>query len=115
MYPGLDMAYQALKNTDAALKHVIVLTDGHTGGGNFDSLVTRMAAEGMTVSGVAVGKDADGRLMEHIAALGKGRYYFTDDYAGIPKIFTKETYMYPQLSTTTFIHRPGRFSHTCRH
>ncbi len=93
MYPGLDMAYQALKNTDAALKHVIVLTDGHTGGGNFDSLVTRMAAEGMTVSGVAVGKDADGRLMEHIAALGKGRYYFTDDYAGIPKIFTKETYM----------------------
>ena len=93
LYPGLNMAYQALQETDAALKHVIVLTDGHTEGGNFDSLVNQMVGNGITVSGVAVGTDADGKLMEHIAKLGNGRYYFTDEYASIPKIFTKETYM----------------------
>ena len=93
MYPGLSMAYQALQNADTALKHVIVLTDGHTTGGNFESLVSEMAESGITVSAVAVGQDADERLMERIAELGKGRYYFTDDISSIPKIFTKETYM----------------------
>jgi Mg-chelatase subunit ChlD len=93
LYPGLNMAYHALKETNTALKHVIVLTDGHTAGGDFNSLLSQMTGDNITVSGVAVGKDADGRLMEHIAELGNGRYYFTDEYASIPKIFTKETYM----------------------
>ncbi len=93
LYPGLNMAYQALKETNSALKHVIVLTDGHTQGGDFNSLIPQMTGDNITVSGVAVGKDADGKLMEHIAELGNGRYYFTDEYASIPKIFTKETYM----------------------
>lgn len=93
LYPGLNLAYQALQNVDGALKHVIILTDGHTADGNFDSLVSQMTANGITVSGVAVGQDADGKLMEHIAELGGGRYYFTNEFASIPKIFTKETYM----------------------
>ncbi|HHY83751.1 MAG TPA: VWA domain-containing protein [Clostridiales bacterium] len=93
LYPGLNMAYQALQNTKTTLKHVIVLTDGHTEGGNFDSLVSQMAANGITVSGVAVGEGADGKLIERIAELGNGRYYYTDNFASIPKIFTKETYM----------------------
>lgn len=93
LYPGLNMAYEALSGAEAVLKHVIILTDGHTQGGNFDALVSKMAAEGITVSGVAVGQGADVSLMERLAGLGNGRYYFTDDFAGIPKIFTKETYM----------------------
>ena len=52
-----------------------------------------MTANGITVSGVAVGQDADEWLMQRIAEMGNGRYYFTDDFASIPKIFTKETYM----------------------
>ena len=93
LYPGLNLAYQALRNTEAALKHVIILTDGHTAGGNFDSLIMQMTAGGITVSGVAVGEGADDKLMQHIAELGNGRFYFTNDFASIPKIFTKETYM----------------------
>ncbi len=93
LYPGLSLAFQSLKETDAALKHVIVLTDGHTQGGNFDALVKEMADTGITVSGVAVGKDSDLTLMERLANMGNGRYYFTDEFSSIPKIFTKETYM----------------------
>ncbi|MGI6141962.1 MAG: VWA domain-containing protein, partial [Caldicoprobacterales bacterium] len=105
LYPGLNLAYQALQNADTALKHVIVLTDGHTAGGNFESLISQMTAEGITVSGVAVGQDADSRLMERIAELGNGRYYFTDDFAGIPKIFTKETY----IATRSYINNETFF------
>ena len=116
LYPGLNMAYQALQNTKTALKHVIVLTDGHTAGGNFDSLVSQMAAEGITVSGVAVGQDADSRLMERIAELGNGRFYFTDDYASIPKIFTKETYMATRsyINNETFHPKAAGSSHILR-
>ncbi|HCS73400.1 MAG TPA: hypothetical protein DIW17_05945 [Clostridiales bacterium] len=112
LYPGLNMAYQALKGTNAALKHVIVLTDGHTQGGDFDSLIPQMTGDNITVSGVAVGKDADGRLMEHIAELGNGRYYFTDEYASIPKIFTKETYMATRsyINNETFFPKAVGFS-----
>jgi Mg-chelatase subunit ChlD len=93
LYPGLSLAFQSLKDTNAALKHVIVLTDGHTQGGNFEGLVREMADMGITVSGVAVGKDSDVGLMERLAETGNGRYYFTDEFSSIPKIFTKETYM----------------------
>ena len=31
--------------------------------------------------------------MERLANMGNGRYYFTDEFSSIPKIFTKETYM----------------------
>ncbi len=105
LYPGLNLAYQALKSTDTALKHVIILTDGHTSEGNFESLVSQMTADGITVSGVAVGQDADEWLMQRIAELGKGRYYFTDDFASIPKIFTKETY----LATRSYINNETFF------
>jgi hypothetical protein len=44
----------------------------------------------MTVSTVAIG-DADTDLLETIARVGKGRYYFTDDPAQVPQIFARET------------------------
>ena len=93
LYPGMKLAFDSLKETDAALKHVIVLTDGHTAGGDFDGLLKDMTDIGITVSGVAVGADSDIALMENLSKLGNGRFYFTDEFASIPKIFTKETYM----------------------
>lgn len=50
-----------------------------------------MLREGITVSTVAVGSDADTRLLESIADRGDGRYYFTDEFSNIPEIFTRET------------------------
>ena len=43
------------------------------------------------VSTVALGNDADRRLMATIAELGRGRYYETNDPANVPQIFTSET------------------------
>src|SRR5262249_11574892 len=83
--------FEALKNTVAKLKHVIILTDGISEPGDFEGITNAMVAERITVTTVGVGDDADRRLLEEIARIGKGRYYFTDDPSSVPQIFAKET------------------------
>ena len=91
MGPALSAAFSALEMTVAKLKHVIVLTDGHSTPANFYDLVTAMRSSGITISSVGVGSGADQELLERIASWGEGRYYFTSDPLSIPQIFAKET------------------------
>ncbi len=92
IYPALDAAYGALVDAKARYKHIILMTDGMSGsGGDYDALAAEMEKAGITMSTVAVGGDADRTLLEHLAKVGGGRYYFTDQLRSIPKIFTKET------------------------
>lgn len=91
MGPALSAAFRALEMTAAKLKHVIVLTDGHSSPANFYDLVTAMRGSGITLSSVGVGSGADQELLERIASWGEGRYYFTSDPLSIPQIFAKET------------------------
>lgn len=92
IYPGLYAAYQSLLKANVKVKHIILLTDGQSAfGGNYDELLAQMNANKITLSTVAVGSDSDRMLLSRLAEGGKGRYYFTDDFETIPKIFTKET------------------------
>ncbi len=91
MYPAMVEAYEALQQTTAKLKHVILLTDGQSAPGDFEGITQSMLAAKITVSTVGVGEGADGQLLEEIARIGNGRYYFTDDPGSIPQIFAKET------------------------
>ncbi len=89
--PALEMAYSQLSVSPAKLKHVILLTDGVSTPGRFYEVTTQMAQDRITVSTVALGTDADQRLLEQIARWGNGRYYFTDNPQSVPQIFTRET------------------------
>jgi Mg-chelatase subunit ChlD len=91
MAPAMEAAYEALQNTTAKLKHVIILTDGISSPGDFEGITMNMANAKITVTTVGVGEDADKKLLEEIARLGNGRYYFTDDPSSVPQIFAKET------------------------
>lgn len=92
IYPGLEMAYEALVGQDTKYKHIILMTDGISATtGDYDALVARMREAGITLSSVAVGDDADVGLLLRLSQNGQGRYYFTNDSASVPKIFTKET------------------------
>lgn len=91
MGPAIRAAYQALETAAAGLKHVIVLTDGHSAPDEYYALVTSMRSSGITVSTVAVGETADRDLLAHIAGWGDGRYYYASDPYTIPQIFAKET------------------------
>lgn len=91
MYPAMEMSYEMLMATTAKLKHVILLTDGVSSPGDFEGMAQQMVSSKMTVSTVAVGDGSDTDLLETIARVGKGRYYFTTDAAQVPQIFAKET------------------------
>jgi Mg-chelatase subunit ChlD len=91
IYPGLSDAYEALVGASAKLKHVILLTDGHSTPGDFEGVASDMAAARITLSSVAVGEGADQELLEKLAQTGGGRYYFCDDPNSVPQIFAKET------------------------
>lgn len=91
IYPALVDAYDALATATAKLKHVILLTDGHSTPGDFEGVAAEMTAARITLSGVAVGQEADQDLLEQLAQTGGGRFYMCDDPTSVPQIFAKET------------------------
>jgi Ca-activated chloride channel family protein len=91
MAPAMEEAYIALHGTFAKLKHVIILTDGISAPGEFETISQNMANGRITITTVGVGQDADQNLLEQIAKIGGGRYYFASDPQSVPQIFAKET------------------------
>jgi Ca-activated chloride channel homolog len=91
IYPGLSDAYEALVGASAKLKHVILLTDGHSEPGDFDGIAGDMVAARITLSSVAVGTGADQDLLQKLAETGSGRFYLCEEANSIPQIFAKET------------------------
>ena len=90
-YSAMMMAYKALKNTDAQYKHLIFLSDGEAGDTGYVEVAEQMAAEGITVTTVAVGTGADRKTLSKIAEAGRGRMYVAGMSTDLPKIFTRET------------------------
>ena len=94
IYPAVASALDRMLDIDAQRRHIILLTDGQSaGGGNYFALTDTMNKEGITMSTVAVGNDADIALLRRLADAAKGRYYFTADQSTIPAIFSRETAM----------------------
>jgi uncharacterized membrane protein len=88
---GLRAMAEDLPSDPANVKHVILLTDGGADPTGIPELVQRLYAEnGITLSTVAVGRDA-APFLEDLAELGGGRYHFTADASSVPSIFTEET------------------------
>ena len=91
LYPALQQAYFALTETTAKLKHVIVLSDGHSQPGDWYGIANSMHSERMTISTVGIGSGADMNMLGDLAKWGGGREYFTQDPYNVPQIFAKET------------------------
>lgn len=99
IYPALQEAYNKIRESDASIKHIILLTDGQDGFREFEDLTTKMNEEQITLSTVAVGGGADQLMLQALAQTCKGRYYYTDISNSIPRIFSQEVY----LSTETYL------------
>ncbi|HEY2839385.1 MAG TPA: VWA domain-containing protein [Pirellulales bacterium] len=90
MMPGVQEGYKMLAKADASVKHMIVLTDGHTAGSGYAELTAFNRRRGITTTALAVGSDTDIGLMEGIARAGGGKFYKVDNPRAIPRIFMKE-------------------------
>lgn len=110
MYPAMTMAYESLASAPAKLKHVILMTDGVSTPGDFQGAADDMAASRITLSTVALGQGASEDLLEELANIGGGRYYFCDDPGTVPQVFAKETVEAGQsaINELPFIAQPIR-------
>ena len=90
IYSGLDQAVQSLEKVTATRRHIILLTDGWSRSGEYDQILQRMKAAGITLSTVGAGGGAN-PFLEQLAQQGGGRFYAASNVASIPDIFLKET------------------------
>ena len=90
---SLTTAAEALRQSSAALKHIILFTDGFTAVDVFDELADEAAAlyaaDGITTSVIATGEGAATDL-EEIAEAGHGRFYPGRDLQEIPQLMMEE-------------------------
>ncbi|MEJ2701205.1 MAG: VWA domain-containing protein [Sedimentisphaerales bacterium] len=91
MGPAMMLARDALQGAKAAIKHVVLLTDGQTSDHDICAgLAESMDDSDITVSTVAVGPSVDADLLYQIAQATQGRFYRVTDPMSIPEIFVKE-------------------------
>jgi Ca-activated chloride channel homolog len=94
--PAYAQAIEALKNQKAAVKHIILLTDGQFSDfespnpPDFANIARAARASGITTSSIGVGGDADEKNLRLISQAGGGRYYSALDPDTLPRIFTTE-------------------------
>ena len=89
--PTMRAAFTALQGSDAAMKHVIIISDGDPSPPP-PELVTKYQDAKISVSTVAINPHGGQEvgIMRTIAAQTGGRYYFPQDPAQLPAIFIKE-------------------------
>jgi len=87
----MQLAFTGLKGSDAALKHLIVISDGDPSPPT-PALVQQYVDAKISVSMIAINPHGgqDISIMQAIAQQTGGRYYFPQDPSQLPAIFIKE-------------------------
>lgn len=101
IYPAVEEAAKQLQESQAPLKHIILLSDGmdNYALGHYDSVIELMKKEDITLSTVSIGDGADTYLMGQLAQEGNGRSYAAVQGESLPRIFAQEVY----LSTKSYL------------
>nr|WP_246880555.1 VWA domain-containing protein [Sporosarcina sp. 6E9] len=100
IYPGMKRAYDDLTKSDLQRKHIILLTDGQSEmPRGYEEVIANGKSNNITMSTVAIGSDADRRLLESLAESGGGRFYDVIDESTVPAILSRET----SMMTRTYI------------
>ena len=91
LYPALRAAYNRLVQSPAAVRHLVVLSDGLAEPAEYPQLAEAASRDGITLSTVAVGEDAGRELLEELARNGGGRYWYAETASQVPHIFASES------------------------
>jgi hypothetical protein len=85
----MSKAYEALAQSRASLKHMIVFSDGDPGAPS-QTLMNKILAAKITVSTVLISGHAGPQTMQWIADQGGGRFHDVHSPSDLPQIFIKE-------------------------
>jgi Ca-activated chloride channel family protein len=91
IYKGLALGARQIEASSEPQRHVVLITDGVSEPGSYSSLLPELRRDHIAVSTVALGNEADFKLLKAIAQSTGGQYYATDNAAELPRIFAKET------------------------
>jgi Mg-chelatase subunit ChlD len=105
IYPAVEAAYGAIEPLEAKVKHILLLTDGLAPPGPYDELTARMRQNGVTLSTIGIGSDADFPLMRRLAELGRGRYFEGTDPFEVPQMVIKDT---QEVARAAIVEEPFR-------
>jgi len=86
---ALRAAADTILEVDADHRHVILLTDGKSRRADrepYHAALDRLAAGGVTLSTVGLGDDADGALLQFLAAEGGGRFHRVEHLEDVPTV-----------------------------
>lgn len=92
LLPALATARQRLQKAGTSRKHIIVLSDGKfpLSSEEYIAEINRLRNEGISISTVALGIEADIPFMKILAKYGKGAFYHTLDASQLPRIFVED-------------------------
>jgi Ca-activated chloride channel homolog len=93
LLPALEEAARTLAQSGANVKHVVILTDGETGGTPemyYDLVSTMHHQAGSTISTIAIGREANLPLLQAISKYGGGGFYQTDSPENLPELFVED-------------------------
>lgn len=101
--------YQALVEASAMVakavpqtRHIILFADAADAEepGQYKSLLEQAEAAEITVSVIGLGTktDSDAAFLEDVAKRGRGRIYFTQDAAELPRLFAQDTFVVARSS-----------------
>ncbi len=102
IFAGLEQAVESLEGATATRRHIILLTDGWSSSGQYEAILARMKAAGITLSTVGAGGGSN-PFLEGLATQGGGRFYDAANPSSIPDIFLKET---QQVSGPQIVEEP---------
>ncbi len=87
----LEMAYDALTEVDANIKHIVILSDGDPQAPN-QNLLDNIKEANITISTVCIAphNPSNSDLMRNLAQFADGNYYLINNNKNLPRVFTKE-------------------------
>jgi Mg-chelatase subunit ChlD len=93
IYPALDVGFAEISQSDADVRHIVLLSDGKSSTGtreSYDKLISEIRDSNTTLSTIAIGDDADTDLLQFLAEQGNGNYHPTERPEDIPLLTLAE-------------------------
>jgi uncharacterized membrane protein/uncharacterized protein YegL len=93
IYPALEAVYGLMAASDAATRHIVVMTDGLSQDGDFARAIGALNDLGVSTSFVGVGSGADRRQLSNLAGLSGGALHMARDFRSLPGLLAQEALM----------------------
>jgi hypothetical protein len=105
---GLRAAWKSLKPAQLGQRHVVLFADANDATqelADYQTLIPKMVDDGITISVIGLGSESDsgGAFLKEVAALGKGRIFFTANPTELPAMFAQDTVA---VARSAFIDKP---------